>query len=84
MAVAMDDTRQSLHALVDRLPSDRAALLLRGLRDRDPALIGLAMAPEDDEPTTSEEDAGAAEALAQYLRGEGRPLHDFLHGMTNA
>jgi hypothetical protein len=66
--------REELHALVDTLPEKRARLLLRGLRTRDAALIGLALAPEDDEPTTPDEDAGAAEALEEYRRGHGRPL----------
>ena len=48
MAVAMEDARQSLQALVDRLPSDWAPLLLRGLRDRNAGLFSAALSPSTD------------------------------------
>lgn len=67
-------TKAELHHLIDELPdnaTDEAARLLAALRD--PLMQALFDAPEDDEPTTPEEDAGAAEARDQYRRGEGRP-----------
>ena len=39
-------------------------------RRDDPMLRARASAPLDDEPSTAEEDASAAEALAAYRRGE--------------
>lgn len=39
-----------------------------------PLLVALPNAPEDDEPTSPEEDEGAAEAWQQYLQGKGRAL----------
>lgn len=39
-------------------------------RRDDPMLHSLASAPLDDEPSTAEEDASAAEALAAYGHGE--------------
>lgn len=69
MAVAMDATRRDLHLLIDRLPADRAAALLRGLRERDPMLIAIALAPEDDEPATDEERAAVAEAMEDVRAG---------------
>ncbi len=72
----MATAREELHALVDGLPEKRARLLLRALRSGDATLVALALAPEDDEPTTPEEDDGAADALNEYRRGEGRPLAD--------
>jgi hypothetical protein len=68
-------TRQELHQLVDEMPEpglEEARRYLEALReaDGDPVLAHLLLAPEDDEPTTPEEDAGAAEAWQQYLRGE--------------
>jgi len=68
-----------LHRLIDELPDNataQAARLLRTLRD--PLMQVLLDAPEDDEPTMPEEDAGAAEAREQYRRGEGRPWGDVL------
>jgi hypothetical protein len=39
--------------------------------DADPSYEALMALPEDDEPTTTEEEAEVAEARAQLLRGEG-------------
>jgi hypothetical protein len=68
-------TRDNLHRLVDDLPEDKlgdADRLLRQLANcHDPFLLALEDAPTDDEPTTPEEDVGAAEAWRQYLGGEG-------------
>ena len=64
---------EELHRMLDGLDEARARLVLEALRQGDPVLLRLALAPEDDESTTPEEDAGAAEAHAEYRRGEGRP-----------
>ncbi|HZQ37747.1 MAG TPA: hypothetical protein VFD32_17580 [Dehalococcoidia bacterium] len=70
-------TKAELHHMIDELPdnvTDEAARLLRTLGG--PLMQALFDAPEDDEPTTPEEDAGTAEAREQYRRGEGRPWKD--------
>lgn len=70
-------TKAELHRLIDDLPdnaTDEAARLLATLRD--PLMQALLSAPEDDEPSTLDEDAGAAEAHEQYRRGEGRQWKD--------
>jgi hypothetical protein len=70
--------KEKLHRVVDDLSEAEAEETLRYLaarRDReDPMLDLLERAPEDDEPTTAEEDAGAREAWAEYRRGESTPL----------
>ena len=68
-------TRDTLHRLVDELPDDEivaAEHLLSSLgRSRhEPLLKALLTASLDDEPTTPEEDAGAAEGRKQYRRGD--------------
>ena len=67
-------TREELRHLVDELPEselDTARRFLRYLRDTvDPLVRTLLEAPEDDEPTTPEEDESAREAWQEYLRGE--------------
>ena len=73
--------KERLHQLVDELRDTElhaAERLLERLRETggDPFLLSLALAPEDDEPTTPEEDEGAAEARAEYRRGEGRPFEE--------
>ncbi len=66
--------KEDLHRLVDELPkkelpvAKRYSEYLRNIGD--PVLRALMEAPEDDEPTTPEEDEGAAEAWREYLRGE--------------
>ena len=57
MAVAEEQAKRALHALVDALSEDRARLLLRGLREGDRTALYLASLPEDDEPVTDEERA---------------------------
>jgi hypothetical protein len=66
-------TKERLHQLVDELSEQEAdaALVIVERRRDDPMLHALASAPIDDEPSDREEDAGAAEALAAYRRGEG-------------
>jgi hypothetical protein len=73
--------KERLHQLVDELPDTElhtAERFLACLRDGsgDRFLLALALAPEDDEPTTPEEEAGAAEARAEWRRGEGRPFDE--------
>lgn len=67
-------TKAKLHQLVDELPGselDAAARFLAYLRDMaDPFERMLNEAPEDDEPTTPEEDQTADEAWEEYRRGE--------------
>lgn len=66
-------SKDALHQLIDALPDNElsaAERLLNGLLQHDPVLQALENAPEDDEPSTSEEDADAEEAWQEYLRGE--------------
>jgi hypothetical protein len=49
--------------------AERALALVEGAKV-DPLMRALDEAPFDDEPTTPDEEAGAAEALAEYERGE--------------
>ena len=71
------EIKRNLHQLVDELPENElhaAERFLEYLRDvgNDPVYTALIEAPEDDEPTTPEEDQSAEEAWQEYLRGEGR------------
>jgi hypothetical protein len=72
--------KEDIYRLVDRLPEEELPearhYLESLLMEHDPLLQVLKHAPIDDEPTTPEEDAGAAEAWEEYRRGEGRPLKD--------
>ncbi|MCA1670635.1 MAG: hypothetical protein LC793_25280 [Thermomicrobia bacterium] len=73
--------KEDVHRLVDALPDDElpaARRLLESLRtkEHDPFIQHLMRAPIDDEPTTSEEDAGTAEAREELKRGEGRSLSE--------
>lgn len=65
-------TKDRLHKLVDELSDQEAeaALVIVERRRDDPMLHALASAPIDDEPSSAEEDAGAAKALDSYRRGE--------------
>ena len=67
-------TKESLRRLVNELPEselDAARRYLEYLRDTaDPLMRKLLEAPEDDEPTTPEEDEAVEEAWREYLRGE--------------
>ncbi|MGI8552024.1 MAG: hypothetical protein ACR2PL_14745 [Dehalococcoidia bacterium] len=67
-------SKEKLYRLVYELPDtdvESAERILEGLLDRDPMLRSLRDAPEDDEPTDPEEDAGAAEAREEYRQGKG-------------
>ncbi|MBQ11887.1 MAG: hypothetical protein CMJ45_10090 [Planctomyces sp.] len=67
--------KDDLHRLVDKLPKKElqsAKRYLEYLRNMgDPVQRALLEAPEDDEPTTPEENKIAEEAWQEYLRGEG-------------
>ncbi len=66
-------TKDMLHRLIDTLPDsalDEAERHLMALQADDPMLRVLLAAPLDDEPTTPEEDAGAALARDEIQRGE--------------
>lgn len=71
-------TKDDLRRLVDQLPESEfhaARRYLEYLRSMGaPLLRALQEAPEDDEPTSPEEDAAAEAAWQEYLRGEGIPL----------
>jgi len=76
-------TKQELHHLVDELPDQALPEAARRLEPlRDPVLASLSAAPPDDEPSTPEENAGAAEAWEEYQRGEGRTLADVRAALT--
>jgi hypothetical protein len=67
-------TREELHLLVDQLPEGTLhgarRVLVAYVTEQDTVLKSMLEAPEDDEPTTPEEDASAVEAWQAYLRGE--------------
>lgn len=79
--------KDELHRLVDELPQKElhgAKRFLEYLRNMgDPLQQALMEAPEDDEPTTPEEDEGAKEAWREYLRGEARPWEDVREELAN-
>jgi hypothetical protein len=70
--------KEKLHRVVDELSENEAEETLRYLAARrdqdDPLLALLERAPEDDEPSSAEEDASAREAWSEYRRGESAPL----------
>lgn len=79
--MVVQTSRAELHQLVDSLTDDELMATKRYvefLRSdyTDPMLWALDTAPEDDEPTTPEEDAGAEEAWQEYLRGETVSLEE--------
>jgi predicted transcriptional regulator len=73
MAGVADNAKRDLHALVDRLPEGRAALLLRALRDGDRTALYLASLPEDNEPATEAEQAAVAKFMEDVRAGRVRP-----------
>jgi len=63
--------KERLRHLADELSEEEAATALMLVERRaDPMLRALSGAPADDEPSSAEEDAGAAEGLAAYQRGD--------------
>ncbi len=73
-------TREELHNLVDQLPEgtlDAAhQALIESLAEHDPVFKSMLKAPEDNEPTTPEEDQSAEEGWQGYLRGEYMPAEE--------
>lgn len=71
----VDTARAELHGLVDALSKEELATARRflGFLQRgaaDPFAWILDTAPEDDEPSAPDEDAGTAAAWEEYLRGD--------------
>jgi hypothetical protein len=66
---AKDKLRQVVEELSE-LEAEQMLELIARRRDRDPMIELFENAPEDDEPSTPEEDASADEAWEQYKRGE--------------
>jgi hypothetical protein len=66
---AKDKLRQAVDELTE-LEAERMLELIARRRERDPLVALFEDAPEDDEPSTPEEDASADEAWEQYQRGE--------------
>lgn len=63
--------KEQLRERVETLTEQQAERTLRMLDDlADPLDALLATAPDDDEPTTPEEDEGAREAREEIARGE--------------
>ena len=63
--------KDELHQVVDSLSDAEARLWLEALSTGDAMLIGMALAPVDDESSSAEEDAGADEAWQEYVGGNG-------------
>jgi hypothetical protein len=73
--------KEDVHRSVDELPESDLEKVLHHLEmmraaKRDPFLQALMDAPIDDEPTTTEEDAGAAEARRELRQGVGKTLNE--------
>lgn len=73
--------KEDIYRLIDELsdeelPEARRYLASLAAKERPSLLEVLRDAPFDDEPTTPEEDEGAAEARRELARGEGRPLRE--------
>jgi hypothetical protein len=73
--------KEDVLRIIDELPESDLEKLLHHLErgqaaKRDPFIQMLMDAPLDDEPTTPEEDAGAAEARQEIERGEGKSLSE--------
>ena len=62
--------KEELHQLVDSLSDEEARLWMEALSTGDAMLIGMALAPVDDEASSTEEDAGADDAWHEYLQGK--------------
>jgi hypothetical protein len=70
--MAITTTRETLHRLVDALPSqalERAARYLEAATTDDPVWRAILLAPEDDEPETEYERQARAEADADAAAG---------------
>jgi hypothetical protein len=70
--------KEKLRQAVELLSEEQAEETLRFIdeRARDPLLEAARRAPVDDEPSSPEEDQSAADAWAEYERGEAVPLRE--------
>jgi hypothetical protein len=74
--------KEHVHRLIEGLPerdlhaARRFLEYLRAAGSEDLMLSVSNEAPEDDEPTTPEEDEGARQGWEAYLRGEGIPAEE--------
>jgi hypothetical protein len=66
---AREKLRQAIEELTE-LEAEQMLELISRRRERDPLIELFENAPEDDEPSTPEEDASAHEAWESYRRGE--------------
>jgi hypothetical protein len=66
---AKEKLRQAVEELTE-LEAEQMLELIARRRERDPMIELFENAPEDDEPSTPEEDASADEAWEAYKRGE--------------
>lgn len=74
-------TREQLNQLVRLLPEEAVETVYRFVRwllaeGTDPVLRALALAPEDDEPGTEEEEKASEAAWEEYLQGKSRTLEE--------
>jgi hypothetical protein len=75
----MSDTRQYVHELVDRLPSEQFRVVETILRSMlDPLSRRLALAPIDDEPFTEQDRQAVAEADEWLRHNKPVPLESVL------
>lgn len=61
---------EELHAMVNDLDEDEAALWLEFMRTGDPVLRSFLFAPPDDEPVTAEELAAIDQGWRAYREGQ--------------
>ena len=71
----MNDTRQHVHELIDRLPAPQLTAVARLLETMvDPVAGTLANAPADDEPVTEEDRRRLDAGQAWFDQGSGRGI----------
>ena len=81
--------KEELHRLVEALPESELGTARRFLEylriaARDPLLCALIEAPDDDEPSSAEEDSEVAEAWEEYRRGLARPWEEVRQELGSA
>jgi hypothetical protein len=71
-------SKDELHHLIDKLPEGEVQAAQRFLEHLcdDPLSRMLREAPDDDEPTTAEDDQAAEEGWREYEAGKGRPWEE--------
>ncbi len=77
--------KEKLREAIEQLSEAEARETLRHLahrEPRDPLIEFLDTAPEDEEPTTPDEEEGLREARAQAERGETIPLEELRRELT--